>query len=65
MNLNQFLKQVDSLTEKMPKEKLAQAIYGIASNWPEHRRQDFLEYLEESHTSPDGTKEKCERIWRI
>ena len=61
MNLNQFLKQVDSLTEKMPKEKLAQAIYGIASNWPEHRRQDFLEYLEESHTSPDGTKEKMRK----
>lgn len=58
MNLNQFLKQVDSLTEKMPKEELAAAIRRIANDWPESERQDFLKDLETKKHETSGSSGK-------
>lgn len=48
MNLNQFLRRVDSLTEKLSKEELADVIRRLGNIWPESERQKFLGYLENS-----------------
>ena len=53
MNLTNFLKQIDALTEQYSTEQLLAFIHDVGRVLPEHCREDFLERLKSA-----GNKER-------
>ena len=60
MNLTNFLKQTDSLTEKYTAEQLRMFIHDVARVLPEGRREDFLKQLKGLDAAKKGEKKQRE-----
>ena len=60
MNLTNFLKQTDALTEQYSTEQLIAFIRDIGRVFPEHRREDFLEMLKSVGNKARKTSNKNE-----
>lgn len=60
MNLTNFLKQIDALTEQYAAEQLIAFIHDIGRVFPEHCREDFLEMLKSAGSRTEKASNRNE-----